>query len=45
MKIWDMRNYDPLYTVDLKEFGEPDSVSIRPDFRNTDFTYAAVSHE
>jgi len=45
MKLWDLRNKDPLFKIDLSQFGEPDSVAISPEGMESDNVSAVVSHE
>lgn len=45
MKLWDLRNKDPLFKIDLGKYGEPDCLAINPDFYESNSSSAAVSHE
>jgi WD40 repeat protein len=45
LKLWDLRNRDPLFCIDLAGYGEPDAIAINPEYTDTSISSAVVSHE
>ena len=45
LKLWDLRNKDPLSSIDMSMFGDPNSIDINPEFLDINVINAAVSHE
>lgn len=45
LKLYDLRNPEPLSKIDLSEYGEPDFIAINSESSETNVMSAAVSHE